>query len=96
MAYWSEEDMKQFLKKRLCAACKAKGVDRLEDTCDRCKIKRRRGRPMGSKDKKQRVRRSLTMSGRALSEAPGAGAYGPVNPHFPLAMVMPGGGAGKP
>ena len=29
-----------------------------EDTCGECKIRRRRGRPMGSKDKKQRVRRS--------------------------------------
>ena len=85
MPYWSDDDMKAFLKKRLCADCKASGVKRLEDTCDKCKIKRRRGRPMGSKDKKQRIRRShsdLVGGPQTFPEVP-AGAMA----HFPLGMV---------
>eukprot|EP00277_Geminigera_cryophila_P027417 CAMPEP_0179483774 /NCGR_PEP_ID=MMETSP0799-20121207/60861_1 /TAXON_ID=46947 /ORGANISM="Geminigera cryophila, Strain CCMP2564" /LENGTH=245 /DNA_ID=CAMNT_0021297435 /DNA_START=113 /DNA_END=846 /DNA_ORIENTATION=- len=43
MSYWSDEDMKTFLKKRLCKDCKLKNVERIEDTCEKCAIRRRRG-----------------------------------------------------
>jgi len=29
MSYWSDEDMKTFLKKRLCKDCKLKNVERI-------------------------------------------------------------------
>jgi hypothetical protein len=56
-----------------CITCLLLHLAVVQDTCVKCKVRRRRGRPMGSKDKKQRVRRSLSTGGRfvlSTSESP--------------------------
>eukprot|EP00277_Geminigera_cryophila_P005248 CAMPEP_0179420940 /NCGR_PEP_ID=MMETSP0799-20121207/9467_1 /TAXON_ID=46947 /ORGANISM="Geminigera cryophila, Strain CCMP2564" /LENGTH=222 /DNA_ID=CAMNT_0021194647 /DNA_START=113 /DNA_END=777 /DNA_ORIENTATION=+ len=90
MSYWSDEDMKTFLKKRLCKDCKLKNVERIEDTCEKCAIRRRRGRPMGSKDKQQRIRRPLGLNGaRSLADGfPGGSPFNGFSLGMPHGMDM--------
>jgi hypothetical protein len=46
MPYWSQSDLQLFLSNHLCAECRRKGVQTLDNACSKCSGPRRRGRPV--------------------------------------------------
>ena len=70
MQHWTPEEVKAALAEGVCEKCQLKKVDRIEDTCEHCPLKRKRGRPRGTQDSTRRqVRRANGGPGSSCANA---------------------------
>ena len=58
LPFWNEEELAASLAEGTCDNCRTHKVARIQDTCDRCPINRKRGRPRGARDSSRRVRKN--------------------------------------